>query len=495
MPQNNTESEFEASEFDALAFSKDLISRHRLNAAEEILFGVVERDQTQHLAYFMLGSIFEVKGNFQAADQMYSIASRLRPDLKEYEIKHKNVQKIILSRGSASHIELNTTGAKNFDFLFVPLSRGGSRVLQTYLSVHPDLYVPPRNKLDNALASGQEVQLLTQLRELKHTSAFKKAGLVQHGSLGLNPDSNIPERLSKIVAQDLFIMSVKDPFLACRSIYNHHIVAATSNYSFARCGINWFPDGIALLGLMSGNWKSEPQGQMVTLPEFGWQFLSERLNHGFHYNLVEQNYRTKFERCETIDIVELAEKLESALPRLYSMVGIDETFQHDCFGVQLSDPPHVTMQNNPILTKINDTGLTLTLAYQGFSQAFPEHRELVELAVLEPDERFTLAGLANHNLVLGAYAQDWGSLDRDIRLQLIKGQAFQKLLEDIIFPHWLVCFQYFRELYWPHRWVEGVPAEYIDRIRDFIGDDASKFLKNHPRHESMWPYADALLGN
>ena len=61
MPQNNAVSELEASEFDALAYSKDLISRHRLNAAEEILFGVVERDQPQHSAYFMLGSIFEVK--------------------------------------------------------------------------------------------------------------------------------------------------------------------------------------------------------------------------------------------------------------------------------------------------------------------------------------------------------------------------------------------------------------------------------------------------
>ena len=477
MPQNNAVSELEASEFDALAYSKDLISRHRLNAAEEILFGVVERDQTQHSAYFMLGSIFEVKANFKAAEQMYGIASRLRPDLKEYEIKHRNIQKIILSRGSASHIELNGLGAEKFDFLFVPLSRGGSRVLQTYLSVHPDLYVPVRKKLDNAMANGQEVELIDQLRGLGHTSAFKKAGLVQHGSLGLDPDSNIPERLSKIVAQDFFVMSVKDPFLACRSIYNHHIFAATSSYSFARCGINWFSDGIALLGLISGNWKSEPQGQMITLPKFGWQFLSERLNHGFHYNLVEENYLRNFERCETIDIVELAEKLELALPRLYGMVGVDEMFQHDCFGVQLSDPPHLTMQNNPIITEINDTRVTLTLAYQGFSQAFPEHIELVELAVLEPDERFTLAGLANHNLVLGAYAEDWVGLDRDIRLQLLTGHSFQKLLEDIIFPHWLVCFQYFKELYWPHRWVEGVPAEYIDRIRNFIGDDASKFLK------------------
>ena len=92
MQQNNTESELEASDFNALAYSKDLISRHRLNAAEEILFGVVEKDQTQHLAYFMLGNIFEVKANFRAAEQMYSVASRLRPDLKDYETKHKIIK-------------------------------------------------------------------------------------------------------------------------------------------------------------------------------------------------------------------------------------------------------------------------------------------------------------------------------------------------------------------------------------------------------------------
>ena len=119
MPQSNAVSELEASEFDALAYSKDLISRHRLNAAEEILFGVVENDQTQHLAYFMLGNIFEVKANFRAAEQMYSVASRLRPDLKDYETKHKNIQKIILSREPAGNIELNRLGAEKFDFLFV----------------------------------------------------------------------------------------------------------------------------------------------------------------------------------------------------------------------------------------------------------------------------------------------------------------------------------------------------------------------------------------
>lgn len=479
-----------------IRFGEELYGKKRFNAAEEILFSAVERDRENHYAYYLLGQILRDKVNLRASEQMFGIANRLAPANEDYRTSLANIQKMNAAKVQELKQPVKETGAaRKFDFLFVPLSRGGSRVLQTYLSLHPDIFVPLRLQLDDALQKREEVEFLLKYQNLIRSLDYARTGIVQHGSLGLQEDSDVPERLAKIVKTDRFIMSVKDPFLAMRSIYNHQIFASTSNYCFSRAGINWFEDGVDLLALIRGDWAPKPQGPLIELPEFGWEFLSQLINAGFHYHKVEMNYRRFFGDCETIDIVELADDIATALPRLYELVGVDKAFTHPKFGINLSGPAHVTMQNNPIHTGVGGQPLRLFLAFEGLSGEFPEYGELTDLAVIEPDERFAEAGLPGHSVCIAAYSEDWCRLDRDVRVKLIGENGFQKLLAETVFPHWLECYKRYRDLYRPHHWARGVPKEYLAPIRDFIGDDAVKFLKDHPRHEDMWPYAGELAGN
>lgn len=444
---------------------------------------------------------------------MYGVATTLRPDKKSYSVRLDGVKFALRESGQTvgnpAEVEVAApadTGVngddqpidfdalKKFYFLIIPLARGGSRILSSHLTMHPELFIPARGAVDSALRERREGELLRDHQALFKCFGFRRTGLVLHDYLSDGSGADVPERVARLIGGGELIMSVRDPLHMVRAHFNHHVVAMNSNYDFTKMGIGWIDDGTELTEMMSGEWRPPATGALAELPEMGMDFVKSRLRLGLRYHTVEQMFLEHFESVETVDVTELARNRDAELGRLYGILGVAGGFSHPYFDIPLANPPDCVMQYNPFRLDLFGHIVRFRIAYQGFSRVIPEYEDLIEVAEISPNEAFEEIGIANHNLCLGASPMDWLSLPRTLRLKIIDEGILQSVFERIVFPHWVKCFKIFREYHRPYRWEGEMPEIYLPVVRDFLAREVELFLVDHPRHERLWPNLKRLLG-
>ena len=475
--------------------SKSLIESLKFDAAEELLLTLFDQDHDPEHIYLLSKAIFQ-KGDYQRAVRIISKAIDYAPD----ELKYRDQLELIQSK--ISNIRLQTSGRsvprnidRKFDFLVAPVCRGGSRFISTCLTMHPDVYVPNRDDL-SATQRNSDYEFFLE----SHQDIFKalnplQAGLVQHGGTIGDARNRIPEQLAEIVNNEMFIMSVRNPFVAARSVHNHDLVAGTSKYRFHDLGIAFMNGAQTLSDLISNDWKLSNPDRKINLPKSSFEFFKSISLDNFRLHKTEQNYLRSFGACETIDGHQLIIDKENELKYLFDLIGVDNSFTHPFFDVQLSDPFQATMQLNPFDVDVFGQKVKFRLTYAGFTKVLPEFVALTEVAKLEPDERFRELGLPDFDICLAAYTADWIKLPRTIRQKVIAEKILEQPLSNTIFPRWIEAYRQFMDAYADLRWEDEPPPGAIEYLKENIADEAIAFLKNHPRHEEFWTDIHEIIGN
>lgn len=416
-----------------------------------------------------------------------------------------------------------------FDFLIIHSGQAGTTATQNFLCLHPELLVTQKSEMDVAIETCQEHALAKKYRQrIAAASVPIRAGIVQHGYIvgtqgsklpsGREPGPEIVDRLSKIVRRECFYHLVRNPLEVLTSIYNHYIINQfAGGYSFpgsmnhpAKSRLSFGPSlswpsswAVPRKGLPK-SWVEQRMGDRKNKIEQSRLIFSsfaltenecdEAGQHVFKrmgYTSVGKAYGRLFEKWIPIDTAELAPgKSQHGLAKLFDQLGVNSNYSNPIFGTQVMSLVRRAMLNNVV----NLTGLAhplyVQLDYAG--QALYSHTfSSIELARMEPDNRWKSAGFENQPISLVARLEQWVLQPTTIRKRLLEERVFQFILENVLVPAWIDCYLVWkREVgrYQIENWQQFADERsnvFSEGIRH-LKNDIELFMETHPDFLHRW---------
>ena len=491
---------------DLLAQAERMLRLEKFSAAEEFLFLVQKSDPLNAKAFALAGELFIKTNNFPNAERMYSQAGVLEPENEEYQTKLDDVQVAIQEINSMPpespepqeslenekeqlpfhYADIAPIGPK-FDFVIVPGSpMMGSTGFRAYLSLHPEVQVPPKEVSDEAFATERESELLAWLHHKMHYSSNTKFGMVQHAFVdGITADEKlkVAERTAAITDAESFIQIVRHPYDAIRGLYDQHVWSEL-RYEFSEYNIpqieGYDPSAIAEFPRPNFSNKSFKQFKEPVLVDRIPEFCGR-----IRYFESGTRYAAHFPNWEVMDLSEIfPNNIEKGMKRLFKLIGVSEDFFHPRFRMPGANVAQRFLRSN-MRIELSGHPLRFRIAYRGADMydISPELNPVMPVVSMQPTAEWIKSGQENWPLDLLVFKEDWFELPETLRADFLKLHA-QNVLSGYA-TYWVNAFETVNNLAHPLMF-DQLPKEQKCRAWDLMKQDLAEFLKIHSNFSELW---------
>ena len=390
---------------------------------------------------------------------------------------------------------------KKFDFLFVHSGRSASTAIQTLLSLHPSVFVVPKQEIDDALAYGTESELLA--RYVGHNMVNRPeimVGLMQHDFVsGLHVGREYAERVSRVVNRDFFVQSVREPVPLIRSSFNHSFISSIAGgghkfRSLIPDSPFWAPpkDIYDLLAEAHAH-PAHVEWDTGSAKRKG-EAKFESVGKGVKLNTIGLNYARHFDEWRVIDF-SAESKLRQGGGALRSLELIEAPGGYDdpMFALKkINSPDRSLMTNNFIEVTIRGCQLPLGIGYA--HEFLRSHNfSIVDLWWFDPGDEWDATGLEKKQLSVTTFTENWEILTEDVRLELVEGDLLERFAHRVLLPAWAENFVAWRNALDPMLIRDG-DASFENFVIEKNLDEIERFLQAHPKICSLWPDTVEALG-
>ena len=474
------------------------------------------------------GRLRSAKSDFPLAKKLFAqadVASVCRPDCRQaYDAICRQEAAL-----DALVLEEDDRGDAPFEFLIVHSGHAGTTALQNFLCLHPELIVAQKSEMDSAIESASTRDLARKYRQrIAAASIPVHAGMVQHAHIvgrrggpdvrGGQPGPAIVDDLADIMRSDRFYHLVKHPLEVLQSTYNHNVINQFGG-GFAFPGSMNFRTGCRLsfgddlawpssweipatgLPMTWSEWRGSDRGPANAEFNPSQEECRSSLRNAFDrlkYAAVGDAYRRRFQEWIPLDTVDfMPGRAHKGLAWLYDQLGVDGSYWSPAFDTLAASPARRAMLGNAI--DLAGLGLPLYANLDYTAQALYSHTyPLIELASMEPDERWKQAGFANHPVSLCVPHEQWFMQSERTRKRILSEGIPHFILDKVALPAWIDCYGAWKKV--ANSQVVGNWLELADRglctrdeIRNQMSNDIGRFLEFHPEFFEKWRGLEEVL--